>query len=1540
MGKHIWMRIVSVVMSFVVVVTMLPAVAFGATIVASGYCGGEGNGENLKWELDSEGTLTIRGEGEMADYGFGQTNPAPWRERDIKKVYISEGVTSIGKAAFYECDSLTDITIPNSVISTGTHAFFSCINLATIVLPNGLTSVSDFMFANCNSLVSITIPDGVTSIGKNAFPYCWNLTSISIPDSVTSIGNDAFYGCHSLTGITLPSSITSIGDSTLGFCNSLTNIIIPNSVTSIGEYAFSYCNSLTVITIPQSVTSIGKSAFESSKNLTDVYYFGSEDEWDKISIGLYNDPLTSATIHYNSTGPIIRDSVRTVRTDSIALTVYGNQCDSSNRNTRYSALADAKAESSLQSALTNEKGQVAVSYSGDGITVSKDGYVSRTLTENQINESREVYLQKESAYPVISAVWMDNSCDIMNTEKTMPLVQSTSHTVRAEVSWGRSSMKTLKLAQGTVTIDISDSSNTSIKWSDYFDLSREILIVATNTNGKTTTKTLKLTYGNQIVKETLSGMSLNLGDSLGFTLPNNLPIIGGMRMGLGVYSPVPVSYSIDNGKVYLAIGYQTDLDDDPGSASGIKEYVDIAKIMRESISKPVEEWKRVTKRLAAAKAFGGHVEGTWGVDCGFDIVGFYEGYIDEDGNIRWLDGGVIIGANGGISYSQPFSIGIVPCYAEVELSAEATAKLNLLISEKLKNITPDGVVNGSISLDIGAGVGVKKFATAGGGLTGTASAEVIYSDAALSSAQVRLGLAGYLKATCLWFEKEWPIDIAEKVVYEYPDPASYANSVSRPAMMSAIYDAANYHQPVLSGLAESSSVQAASTPARFAGNVSTDGVSTFQTNTYQQATPQMISLADGSLLAVWIGYNSTRSGMDALCLHYATYTDGVWSSPSVLDDDDTMDCAFTLRMVNGQPWVVWQDANAPISASDTLNDVAAKMDISVAYYKDGQFYITPITGETADGLDTMPTVCGSGEDVCVAWMNNSSNNPFANDGTGVIRCRTLSGEAWGAVETLYSGINALDSLDAIYGADGLQVYYAMDTDGDITTNEDTEIFCNGNRITENSTLDSGVRCQGEVLYYYADGTLMANGTEEIPATSQLTSDVYQMVDIGEDKVLLFLTSNGYYNTLYGIFYDNTSDKWGKPVALTGGVDYISSFSAAPTTDGLQVLINRLTVSEPDESGNPYGQAQIDLLHLTLGCDLTVDDVDFDATRYVSGYDLPMTIRVTNNGRVAVGNVRITVLDGGTTLYDSTVKTDLLAGKTQNLDIALPIKTAVQDKTITVSVEAVEGTERNVVDNSKAVTLSYRDIALENMGCGLDESGNTIIYADVVNRGYSDSDAVTVSLHKDSAESAAIESITTGALASFDLQRINFVTPVPEDGALYILTIDSIKDDNPADDSSFIYTPAARVETGVMVSGSITGVKDSLIMVTFSSTNQDGKTYQIGTDADGSFSLDSIPSGSYIMTAYASGYVSRETRITVSDSPVVALTTSLVSRGDINGTGNLDATDMQCLYAYLSTDKVEGGLKNELSYFTSVADVNNDGEVNILDYQALYTLINS
>ena len=147
----------------------------GPEIVASGYCGAEGNEESVSWTLDSNGLLTISGTGKMGNYSI-----APWipNKDAIKKVVIGEGVTSIGNNAFRDCTSLISITIPDSV-----------------------TSIGDEAFRACTSLTSITIPDSVTSIGDYAFRGCTSLTSITIPDSVTSIGNDVFYGCTSLNKV-------------------------------------------------------------------------------------------------------------------------------------------------------------------------------------------------------------------------------------------------------------------------------------------------------------------------------------------------------------------------------------------------------------------------------------------------------------------------------------------------------------------------------------------------------------------------------------------------------------------------------------------------------------------------------------------------------------------------------------------------------------------------------------------------------------------------------------------------------------------------------------------------------------------------------------------------------------------------------------------------------------------------------------------------------------------------------------------------------------------------------------------------------------------------------------------------------------------------------------------------------------------------------------------------------------------------------------------------------------------------------------------
>ena len=179
-------------------------------------------------------------------------------------------VTSIGESAFFWCDDLTSVVIPNSVTSIGATAFAACASLASIVIPNSVTSIGSEAFSGCERLTSITIPNSITSIGNYAFDKCRGLTSITIPNSVTSIEQGTFFGCTGLTSVVIGNSVTSIGDYAFRDCTGLTSITIPNSVTSIGRYAFYDCSGLTNVVIGNSVTSIGERAFFNCKGLTSI----------------------------------------------------------------------------------------------------------------------------------------------------------------------------------------------------------------------------------------------------------------------------------------------------------------------------------------------------------------------------------------------------------------------------------------------------------------------------------------------------------------------------------------------------------------------------------------------------------------------------------------------------------------------------------------------------------------------------------------------------------------------------------------------------------------------------------------------------------------------------------------------------------------------------------------------------------------------------------------------------------------------------------------------------------------------------------------------------------------------------------------------------------------------------------------------------------------------------------------------------------------------------------------------------------------------
>ena len=110
-------------------------------------------------------------------------------------------VTSIGKNAFFDCKSLTSITLPNSVKSIKMGAFIFCSSLTSITIPNSVTTIEDNAFLCCSKLTSITIGNSVKSIGYCAFENCESLTEITLPNSVKSLGYYIFGNCFSLETI-------------------------------------------------------------------------------------------------------------------------------------------------------------------------------------------------------------------------------------------------------------------------------------------------------------------------------------------------------------------------------------------------------------------------------------------------------------------------------------------------------------------------------------------------------------------------------------------------------------------------------------------------------------------------------------------------------------------------------------------------------------------------------------------------------------------------------------------------------------------------------------------------------------------------------------------------------------------------------------------------------------------------------------------------------------------------------------------------------------------------------------------------------------------------------------------------------------------------------------------------------------------------------------------------------------------------------------------------------------------------------------------
>ena len=251
------------------------------TVTDSESPGDETEGTEFSYEI-SNGKVTITG-----------TTTKVQSKISIPASIDGLPVTSIGEGAFFDCENLKTVLLPETIESIEKGAFYNCTNLQDINFPSQLKNIGKAAFYNC-SLLTFDNSWKVDNIGELAFYNCDSIEKISL-NQAGFIGEGAFANCDSLEIVESSYSKYLNGGKNF-YCPSITLSDALTVVDHMGYYGWPY---LVSATIPKSVETIGMAVFEYS-HINHIFYTGTENDWNRIRIFNDNQEIEKATKHFNA----------------------------------------------------------------------------------------------------------------------------------------------------------------------------------------------------------------------------------------------------------------------------------------------------------------------------------------------------------------------------------------------------------------------------------------------------------------------------------------------------------------------------------------------------------------------------------------------------------------------------------------------------------------------------------------------------------------------------------------------------------------------------------------------------------------------------------------------------------------------------------------------------------------------------------------------------------------------------------------------------------------------------------------------------------------------------------------------------------------------------------------------------------------------------------------------------------------------------------------------------------------------------------------
>ena len=787
--------------------------------------------------------------------------------------------------------------------------------------------------------------------------------------------------------------------------------------------------------------------------------------------------------------------------------------------------------------------------------------------------------------------------------------------------------------------------------------------------------------GNTVDKQSVN---VSLADMLKVSVPDNIPLIGNSEFKIDT-SFLPISAKIEDNKIMVGIGCKMNVTDmDSNTWCSFKKYID-------KYRNDFKKGKTITNSLLdsgkkgfASTPFSGSFE--------IEGYGYYEGTI-ENGRIVSHSGLLNIKLTGkGKKNWQTFVFG-VPVVIKVsgEISADSTMKLGFDTSSKtLIYETNVDITLPKLTASVGVGVAyVADLSVYGEGKN------VISINGSNNSVKGTLYGEVGVSGKFLMFEARKAI-LKSKNGWTYFNTAGKSgNSVGANGFFDTgftedqfIIDRSylNSTSKWYSDIPEGKRVY----PVAAGETDVYDNITVLQGNVYNNAIPKIIKAGDTTMM-VWTADIDTRTSGNHTAVVYSILDSETheWSIPQLVDNDGTADSNPDVVTDGNNIYVAWVNSNKVFESEPTMAEVAAASEIAVAKFNaESNSFNAPIMLTANNTADYNPSIGISNGKAVVAWKNNSANSIINFSGNDTIYLAVESSDGSFTTNTYYTSDKPVYDVKT----NGASVAFTVDTDGNIATTNDIEVFAGSansspNQISNNDIMESGVKFSNingtDTLTFIRDGVLYGsadmNTVTALSDDEMAITDDYQFVSNGNDTRLLSVEYEDEQSRILSYSYDN--GVWKNPVAVATSDRYFRGLSGIISGDDLQLVY----LSTAVEIGEEDLTESSDLCSTIISDkhDIEVSNAYLDEDDVYAGASVELSATVKNSGTLDESGFLLEVLDEtGTVVISETLDLTIKSGEESEITTELTLPDSILRKhTYSVRVTPANSTDCDLTNNS-------------------------------------------------------------------------------------------------------------------------------------------------------------------------------------------------------------------------------------------------------------------